>query len=162
LSRPDRLVDVGRADEGRGFDTASYPNFLDLRARTRTLTGLYAYNIEPTPVSLGGAGDAERIYGTLATANYFQVLGTRPALGRLLEDGDDRPNAGRVAVISYPLCQRKFHGDPGILGTTVAINGAPFAVVGVTPSGFQGTTLLRADVWTPMSTIAESIPRLSA
>src|SRR5262249_50078360 len=142
LAEPSRLVDVGRTQDGKGFDTVSYPNYKDLRERTKTLSGLYALNIEPGPISLGGAGDAERLYGTATPATYFEVLGSRPAAGRLLVDADDRAGAPAVAVISHALWQRKFKSDASAVGQAILINNRPFAIVGVAPDGFQGTTLL--------------------
>src|SRR5262252_5122935 len=66
-----RLVDIGRTQNGQGFDTSSYPNYRDLRARVTTLTGVYAGRLDPTPMGLGGQDGAERIYGTIVTGNYF-------------------------------------------------------------------------------------------
>ena len=161
LDQPARLVDVGRTQEGKGFDTVSSPNYRDIRERASTLSGLYAYGVEPQPMSLGGQGDAERIYGTVVTANYFTVLGTRPALGRLLVEADDRADAAHaVAVISHDLWARRFTADPAVIGQTIPVNGHPFMIVGVAPSGFQGTTLLKADLWAPMSALSQAMPRI--
>src|SRR5262245_28669867 len=81
VADPDRLVDVGRTQDGSGFDTISSPNYADLKTRTQTLEDIYAYRPEPQPMSLGGRGEAERIYGTLVSGNYFTILGTRAAAG---------------------------------------------------------------------------------
>ncbi len=62
LSGPDRLVDIGRTQDGRGFDTVSYPNYQDLRERSTTLQDVYAYRVEPEAMSLNTGGDAERVY----------------------------------------------------------------------------------------------------
>ena len=80
LSEPDRLVDVGRTQNGRGFDTVSYPNFVDFRRRTTMFEDVYAIRLEPQPMSIAGTDGAERVYGTVTTANYFNILGTRPHL----------------------------------------------------------------------------------
>jgi predicted permease len=161
LERPEQLVDVGRTQNGTGFDTVSYPNYRDLRERTRSIAGLYACTIEPQAMSLGGRGNAERVYGTVVTANYFQVLGTKPALGRLLQDSDDEVDgAHAAAVISHELWVRRFSADPNTVGTAVLVNNRPFMIVGVAPPGFQGTTLLKADLWVPVSALAEAIPRM--
>ena len=155
-----RLVDIGRTQNGQGFDTSSYPNYRDLRARVTTLTGVYAGRLDPTPMGLGGQDGAERIYGTIVTGNYFSILGTSPAAGRLLADSDDTGADGhQVMVISYELWQRRFAGDRTIIGQTVPLNGAPFAIVGVAPPGFQGTTVLRSDVWVPISAMPLAMPR---
>ena len=158
-----RLVDVGRTQNGRGFDNSSYPNYRDLRARTTTLAGIYAMRLEAQPMGLGGADGAERIYGTLVSGNYFSVLGTKPAAGRLLTDDDDRVGADTAAVmvISHELWQRRFGGDAAIVGSTLPINGNSFTVVGVAPPGFQGTTVMRTDAWVPLSAMVLASPRRS-
>lgn len=163
LADTGRLVDIGRTQNGDGFDTVSYPNYRDLRERTRTLEGVYAYRIEPEPMSLGGLNEALRIYGMAVSANFFSLLGTQPAAGRLLHDADDAAPPGKpVIVISHDLWQRHFNADPALVGRTITINSRPFAVVGVAPRGFQGTTILKPDAWVPMSALAESTPRMSA
>jgi predicted permease len=159
-----RLVDIGRTQDGSGFDNSSYPNFRDVRARVTTLTDVYAVRLDPGPMGLGGQDGAERIYGTLVSANYFTVLGTTPAVGRLLVDADDSgaPGSHQVMVISYELWQRRFGGDRNVIGQTVTVNGAPFAIVGVAPPGFQGTTVMRSDAWVPITTMPIAMPRRNA
>ena len=155
-----RLVDVGRTQEGRGFDTVSYPSYLDVRARTRQLDGLYAFDIEPEAMSIGGEGGPERVFGTVVSGNYFSVLGVRPRLGRVLGDMDDREGGPPVAVISDRLWARRFGSDRAILSRPIVLNGRPVAVVGVAPAGFQGTTLLASDVWLPIASVPDALPRL--
>lgn len=162
LSDPSRLVDIGRTQDGRGFDNSSYPNYRDYRERQKMLTDVYAYRGEPQPMSLATASDAVRIYGAIVTANYFTVLGVRPLLGRTLQDSDDaRDRSHSVVVLSYDLWKRTFGGNEAIVGQTISLNSRPFMVVGVAPAGFQGTTLLRPDAWTPMAGVAETMPRLA-
>jgi putative ABC transport system permease protein len=163
LAEADRLVDIGRTQDGSGFDTTSYPNYRDIRARATTLEGVYAYRIEPNAMSLGGRGDSERVYGTVVSGNYFTVLGTVPSLGRLLRDDDDGKLGERaVAVISHDLWSRRYNADPAIVGQPIMLNGTPFTIVGVAPRGFQGTTLLKPDVWVPLSMLLEAAPRMSS
>ena len=162
LSGADRLVDLGRTRNGSGFDTVSYPFYRSIRERATTVQGVYAIFLQPLPISLGGRGDAERVYGTLVSGNYFSTLGTRPAFGRLLDDGDDRAPGGHpVAVVSYRLWQERFASNPNIAGQTMALNGHEFTIVGVAPKGFQGTTLLKPDVWMPLSMMAQAAPRMT-
>ena len=73
LADPGRLVDIGRTQEGRRFDTSSYPNFRDVRERTTTLADVYAYRIEPQPISLGDGQEAERIYGSPVSGRLVPV-----------------------------------------------------------------------------------------
>jgi putative ABC transport system permease protein len=145
------LVDIGRTQSGRGFDTTNYPNYLDARARTTTLSDVYAYRIEPSPMSLSGPGGAERVYALMVTGNFFKVLGTQAQIGRVFTDDDDKPGQNAVTVISDRLWRTRFGADPGILGRVVTITNKPYAVIGVAPRGFQGTTVLQADLWLPLT-----------
>jgi putative ABC transport system permease protein len=162
LSDPSRLVDIGRTQDGKGFDNSSYPNYRDYRARQKLLTDVYACRIEPQPMSLATGDDAIRIYGSVVSANYFSVLGVRPLLGRMLQDSDDAAESSHsVAVLSYDLWKGTFAGNASIVGQTISLNSHPFIVIGIAPAGFQGTTLLKPDVWTPIAGVAETMPRLS-
>jgi len=136
----------------------SYPNFSDLRDRSHSFTGLTAFTIGP--ISLTGSGKPERVWGTLATANYFDVLGVQPMMGRgFLPAEDQSSNAAAVVVLSYRLWQKRFGGDPKIIGQTMSINTHPFTIVGVAPRVFQGSnTGLRSELWLPVT----AIPQLSA
>jgi putative ABC transport system permease protein len=160
LTRAHRLVDIGRTQDGHGFDTVSFPNYRDLRERSTTIEDIYAYRVEPEPMSLSIDANAERVYGAVVTANYFTVLGVKPALGRLLQDADDGPDAPALVVLSYPMWTRRFASDRAIAGRTITINNHPFMVAGVAPQGFQGTTILKPDLWVPMSAMASAVPRM--
>src|SRR5262245_3214087 len=99
---PGRLVDVGRSQDGQGFDNSSYPNYVDIRARNTVFTDLYAMRFGSEPMSLGGRDGAERIYGQLVTTNIFVVLGTRAAVGRLFTREDsEQPGASPLVVLSH-------------------------------------------------------------
>ena len=160
---PERLVDVGRSQNGQGFDNGSYPNYLDIRARNTVFTGIYAYRFGAESMSLGGRDGAERIYGDMVTTNYFHVLGTRPLIGRLFapEDGEEAGGTPLV-VMSNQFWMRRFNGDPAVVGQTLQLNGRPFTVIGVAPQEFHGTTVLASDVWVPINMVGELSPRRSA
>ena len=163
IAQPSRVVDIGRTQDGQGFDTNSYPNYLDIQRRSKSLAGIYAYRVEPQPLSLGGGGAAERIYGSLVSANYFEVLGTRPLLGRFFVAANaERRGAAPFAVLNYQFWKHHFNSDPQIIGRTLLLNGAPFTIVAVAPEGFQGTAVFTADVWLPLSMIDTASPRLIA
>ena len=163
VAEPGRLVDIGRTQNGKDFDNSSYPNYRDIRARVTTLSDVYALKLEPQAMGLGGQNGAERIYGGIVSANYFSVLGTRPHVGRLLIDSDDEgaPGSHPVLVISYELWQRRFGGNPNVIGQTVPLNGYAFSIVGVAPPGFQGTTVIRNEAWLPISAMSLATPRRS-
>jgi predicted permease len=117
-----------------------YPHFARMREESRTLEGIFAWN-PIQRLSLALDGQSEVASGVLASGGYHGVLGLQPALGRLLDEGDDRPGHAAVAVISHAYWQRRFGGNPAAVGATVAIVGKPFTVVGVEPAGFFGVTV---------------------
>jgi len=128
----------------------SHLDYRDLRDNNRSFSGLLAYHHEWA--SLTGAGQPERIYAVLASANYFDVLGVRPILGRGFVPEEEREVEGSapVAVISYDLWQRRFGGDRSIIDRKIQINRYPYTVVGVAPHDFHGCMPgLRGDIWIP-------------
>jgi hypothetical protein len=103
-------------------------------------------------MSLGDAASSERVYATLVSGNYFEVVGTRPALGRFFLAEEDRtPDTHPVIVLSHEFWSRRFARDPDVLGTTVRLNSRPYTIVGVAQEGFTGTAFLGADFWVPMA-----------
>lgn len=147
VERPGELVFL---NTGRGI-SQSYPNFIDLQASNRSLSGLIAYRIQP--VGLSHAGKNSHIWGYEASGNYFDVLGVRPILGRTFAPEDDRISSPQpVIVISYAAWQNRFAGDPNVVGKTAKMNGLDFTIIGVAPPGFSGTEmLLTAEFWAPMA-----------
>lgn len=160
VADPARVVDIGRTQDGRDFDTNSYPNYVEIRNLATTLSGVYAYR-NAEPISLSVPSGSERIYGSLVSANYFEVLGVRPRLGRLLISSDDVSEDG-VVVIGSRLWADRFNADASIIGRSITLNGRPFTVVGVAPEHFQGTTVLTSDVWVPIVAAPEIMPRHDA
>jgi predicted permease len=128
----------------------SYLDFADLRDRTRSLAGLLAYHSDYMAIT--DSGKPERIFGTLVSSNYFEVLGVRPILGRSLESTAPNERLGTAeAVLGYDLWQSHFGADPSIIGKTVHINLHPLIIVGVAPEGFQGCMSgIRSDLWMPL------------
>lgn len=125
----------------------SYPDYVDLRSRTQSMSGLLAYNEDFA--SLTGRGKPERIYAALTSADYFQVLGLKPILGRtLLPVEEEKPGTTPSVVISYALWQSRFGGDRAIVGKAIELNKNPVTVVGVAPPGFHGcSTGSHTDLW---------------
>jgi predicted permease len=97
------------------------------------------------------SGPAERSDVHLVSGNYFQTMGVSSVLGRTLAVEDDRPSAMPVVVASYGYWKQKLHGDPGVLGQTVYLNGSGFAIVGIAPPEFFGERIRHApDFWVPV------------
>jgi predicted permease len=128
----------------------SYADYVDLRDNNKTLSGLLAYHDDY--ISITGSAQPERLYGALTSANYFEVLGVRPLLGRTLLSTLPNERAGAAeAVLSYALWQNHFAADPAIVGKTIELNLHPYTIVGVAPAGFQGCKSgLRTDIWLPL------------
>jgi len=117
--------------------TFSYPMYTDFRDRNEVFSGLLGRF--PTAVTVVWQGRSERASGDLVSGNYFDVLGVRPVIGRLLNAADDKtPGAHPVAVLSHGYWQRRFGGDPSVLGQTLVVNGHPMTIVGVAAQGFNG------------------------
>jgi len=146
-----RLVSVMRGERSEHpTPPFSYPDYVDLRARTKSFSGLLAYHDDY--VSLTGTNKPERIYGAFVSADYFDVLGIRPILGRGFRRGEeDNPGGVPAVVISYSLWQTHFGADPSIIGKAIQINRHLGTIVGVAPRDFQGCKSgLRTDLWFPL------------
>ena len=141
----------------------SYPDYRDLTA-ARSFENIAAY-FPMTPAALSFDGtDARRYWGTVATANYFDVIRPGFALGRGFDPArDDKPGSPPVIVLSHPLWQSRFGADPALLGRTVIMNGRNVTVVGVTRPGFRGTEVaMVSDFWIPFSMRDVVLPLLPA
>ncbi|HEV3469189.1 MAG TPA: ABC transporter permease [Pyrinomonadaceae bacterium] len=146
---PERLVHLWEAKQNRDFDRreASYPDFLDWRAQTtEVFEGVAGY--VNRGYTLTGEGGPERVMGAAVTANFFDLLGVRPAHGRAFREGEDEPGAAAVAVLGHGLWQRRFGGDPKVVGREVTLNGESYTVVGVLPADFQFARVGSTDLWT--------------
>src|SRR5262249_44425406 len=105
-------------------------------------------------------GQASLGEGELVTGDYFSGLGVSPILGRVITDEDEKPNAPRVAVISYGYWSRQFGSSPEVIGKHIALNSVPFTIVGVAPPEFFGVQPGRAiDIWSPLVDDAKLLPR---
>ena len=87
----------------------------------------------------------------MVTANYFDLLGVEPALGRTLRPGDDEPGNERIVILSYGLWQRVYGGEPGVLGATIRLADEPYSVIGVMRPEFHSVHIFGAqpDLWVP-------------
>ncbi len=137
----------------------SFLNYKDIREQNNMFSGLAAYML--TGVTLTGRGDPKPETAILASANYFDVLGVKAALGRTFSPDEDRQEGGNaLTVLTWPMWQRLFGGDPSAIGRTVEFNSLPYTVIGVMPPGFKGTlTVINPDLaFVPMSMHAQVLP----
>jgi predicted permease len=144
---PSRLVMVWADLTKAGFPRAplSGPELRDLRLRTSSFEGFAG--VWANSITLTQAGEPEFVRIGYVTADFFPLLGVAPAAGRLLAREDEVDGAPATILLSFGLWQRRFGGDPGIVGRATTVNGQPSIVVGVLPSGFR--LLLPHDAGTP-------------
>jgi predicted permease len=167
VERPDQLV-ILRApgpnpghtwSDGDNAAIFSFPMYKDLREHNPVFSGLLARYPESLSVAAKGQ-TAERSNGELVSGNYFEVLGVKPALGRVFTPEDETaPGANPVAVLSYGYWTRRFGGNPGILNKELIVNGTALTVVGVTRAGFTGIQVGQVpDVFVPITMKAQMTP----
>jgi putative ABC transport system permease protein len=158
--KPDELVAPywGKKTDAEVWGDFSYPNYVDLREQNKSFSDLCAWRETSAGVSSSesrnASGDerAEVGWGELVSANYFDVMGVKPMLGRgFLPEEDRTPNTHPVTVIGHSLWQRRFSADPAIVGKTIYLNGQPYTVIGVMPESFLGSEFyLRKAFWVPL------------
>jgi predicted permease len=130
--------------------TFSHPFFDELRDQTNVFSSI-AGSGGIMQLDLSGNGPATLVQGLIVSGNYFETLGVRPAIGRVLEPADDQPAAPAVAVLGYGYWQRAMGGSLSIIGKTIGLNGIPTTIVGVAERRFSGLTPGSApDAWLPM------------
>ena len=129
---PHRLVMMWETRPGSDRPLVSYPNFVEWRQRQRGFEDVGVY-YPWASFTMTGQGDAERVDGALVSGNYLQLLGVRPALGRLVTPADDAPGSARVALLDNGFFQSRFGGDRSVLGRTLVLDDEAYTVVGVLP-----------------------------
>ena len=132
---PDQLVWVWSRRPDNNKAPFSLPDFLDYRDQNQTLLEIAAFgNIG---LSLSGAERTDRLQGMRVSANLFQLLGVDASRGRLMLTQDDAPDQRHVVVLTYECWQRRFAGEPQIVGKTLNLNGESYEVIGILPRSFS-------------------------
>ena len=154
---PERLVHLFETTPQKAFAQRefSYPDYQDYQ-RSQAFEGLGAYT--GGGGILTGRGEPQRIFAPAASANFFSVLGVEPLLGRTFREGEDKPGAERVTVLTYGMWRRVFGGDPGVIGQTLTVSNNQYTVVGVLPPSFQ-FALRQADLWLPYQPTPNQLSR---
>jgi len=131
----------------------SLPNYEDYRDQNNAFTGLATVTF-PIPLNWGGQAEPQQLNASLASGNFFDVLGIKPYRGRtFIADGDKKVGGNPEVVLSYSLWARKFGSDDKFIGQTILLNGTPYTVVGIAPPSFKGIVSLgRPDLlWIPIT-----------
>jgi putative ABC transport system permease protein len=126
----------------------SAPDYVDYRDQCQSFEGVASFTYDD--FNLSGGDMPDHAQGTVVSANFFDVLGVKPALGRTTTADDGLPGADHVVVISNGLWNRRYGSDRNLIGQTITLNGASFTVIGVTPPNFQSPEK-GDELWIPMS-----------
>ena len=151
-AEPDRLLVLNESFERRGIRDAgvSYPDLIDFKERTTTFAAIAATSGRTLALTEGG--EPERLQGAAITWDLFPVLGVAPFLGRHFNAGDDRPGAEPVVILNYEVWQRRYQGNPSLVGRSVSVNGRPHTVVGIMPPKFSFPE--EQKIWVPLGPLA--------
>jgi putative ABC transport system permease protein len=147
---PDRLVMVWELYSDGGKAPPSSVAFSEWRAQAKAFSHLSAITSSGATLNLTGPDRTERIRGSFVSANYFEMLGIQPMLGRCFSAEEERPGNERVVVLTNRFWQQRFGASPNILGSTILLNNESYTVIGMLPGGgiFDRET---ADVWLPLA-----------
>jgi hypothetical protein len=146
---PERLVRLWETLPKRNItaNVVNAWNFLDWRERTSSFEAIAA--MQALSANLTGQGEPVSVRAIQVSTTFFSILGVQPLIGRGFLPDDERPGPDRGVVLSHNLWQSRFSGDPALIGTSIAVNGAPATVVGVMPADFSFPGAL-ADLWIPL------------
>jgi predicted permease len=149
----DLVAIVGKTSQAMFMHTLSYPDVRDYDEMKDVFTGVVAYG--PNTARITAGGNPERVMVTLASGNYFAVLGLEMELGRSWQSEEGDLGGEAVVVLDYNYWQSRFGGDPSVVGSAVRLNDQPVTVLGVTPEVFPGTVgFVRSQLYVPFSTWA--------
>src|SRR5438128_9836773 len=150
---PDKLVRLTEDSPNVPQMSISYPNFLDWRQQNKVFSGIAAMQFRS--LNLTGTDEPERLAGRGISAEFFDVLGVRPAVGRSFAAEEDRPGANPVCIISHGLWERRFGSDPAIINKQVTMSGASYTVIGVLPASYAFGT--PTDIFVPIGLRADEM-----
>ncbi len=150
---PDKLVRLSEDSPNVPQMSISYPNFLDWREQNKVFSGIAAMQFRS--LNLTGTDEPERLAGRGVSAEFFDLLGIRPALGRSFASEEDRPGANPVCIISHGLWERRFGSDSAIINKQVTLSGASYTVIGVLPATYAFGT--PTDVFVPIGLRADEM-----
>ena len=151
----DRVVAIWDKDPIRGYEhnEVAFANYIDLRDQNQSFEKLALYSW--WSANLTGVEPPERLQGFAVTGNFFDVIGTKPIMGRTFLEHENQPGSDEVAVITHSLWQRRFGGDPNILNKTLLLSGHKLTIIGVMPEHFNFPK--GADVYAPIAFTTERL-----
>src|SRR5216683_500377 len=158
---PDRIVQLAESYQTQSDEmSVSAKELESLREYGQLLEHIAGYT--DVGFNLATGNEAEHVRGVPASAEYFQVLGVHPALGRDFLPEEDRGEGQRVAILSHELWMRRLGGDPGVIDQKILLSGDAYTLIGVMPAGFDPRSNsflhpgVRAEVWVPLALVAKT------
>jgi predicted permease len=164
VPRSSEIIRIFSRSKDLPFGQVSYPDYVDFRAGTSTLSGMIAYaTFGGLPVSTTRNEPAQLLGTFEVSGNYFSVLEVEPVLGRAFRDSDDRIGAPAVAVISHSLWERWFQTDSTVIGRRLIVAKRDFTIIGVAPAAFASTDLLNyhPDLYIPLTKTSDVVSSLA-
>jgi predicted permease len=149
FAHQDRLVFPFMKSRNGGSLPSSYLSYVDERAQLRSFDAMAGYSTFDR-INLEGPTGTASLPAVKTTDNFFDVFGVAPVLGRTFLPGEDQPGKDNVAVLSYEVWQANFNGRADVVGKAVRLDGNPYTVVGVMPSGFRFPLFQREAIYTPL------------
>ncbi len=151
------VLAIQQKDAPVGSSGFAYPEFVDFREQAKSFSDIFA--IVLSNVQLAFKGESEQCFANYVSRGFFTALGVTPTVGRLfLPSEGETPGEPLTAVLGYSYWQKRFHGDAGVVGQQVEINGRPATIIGVVPRRFQGMySIAEMDVYLPLSAISTEI-----
>jgi putative ABC transport system permease protein len=146
-----------RVWEDRGIDESYDARYIapadakELSIHTEVFENLTMY--EMRSFSLGATREIQSVLGCRVTANFFDVLSVSPAAGRVFSPGEEEPGSDQVAIVSHGFWQRRFAGDPNVLGGKISLNGRVYSIVGIMPKDFDYP--VPVELWIPLALTPE-------
>lgn len=153
---PDRLVMIWEDGSFAGFprNSPAAANYVDVKNQNQVFEDVAAMDMRTFNIT--GDGEPEKVDAFGVTANFFPMLGVKPALGRFFSEEEDKPGANKVLMLNHGIWQQRYGGDKNIIGRELLLNGEKHTVVGVMPSGFQFLNS-KVGMWVPIAFTAEGL-----
>lgn len=158
---PDRIVMIWETNQSQAVPRAivSPANFLDWKKQNQVFEDLAAFRF--WYYTLTGSGDPEKYQGARVSASFFPLLGVSPEIGRNFKSEEEEIGRDHVVMLSHALWQRRFGGNPNIIGQPLTIDGEPFTIIGILPASFRFIRVLNAELelWMPITFAREQLTR---
>jgi predicted permease len=151
VKNPTAVFDVSSTTPDNPFEGMSFPDYRDLRDKSRSFSGLAAYRLTTLAAAANPAAPAQIRFAILVSDNFFPVVGITPSAGRVFLPDEATASAQPVAMVSYDFWQQNYGDEHSAIGSTLRLNGIVFTIIGVTPASFTGLDrFVRPSIFVPL------------